>query len=99
MRQITWFIALGSVCGCSANAPSQTASPMMVDAAEKEHCRSLGVITELAGGRGAQSFNEQKVMDAARKSVTAAGGNAYYVIDLDDRGYGTQVVLEALDCK
>jgi len=83
--------------GCAATSPS-SGGLLEVRGEEGADCRELGAVSGRATGQTQDRLNERRAMDLAKDSARERGANAYRVLDADQGGYGTQVVLMALDC-
>lgn len=98
MKHLSTIILLGMLYACGDTPTRQAPELREMTLATKDQCRYLGLANRRAGGHRQASFNTEAAMKMAFEDVVAMGGNAYYVIDLDTTGYGTKVIMGALDC-
>jgi hypothetical protein len=84
---------------CSATQPAaQVDQPRQVSLAESSECRNLGLIVKRSARHSKQSFNTNQAMKDAMDAVLASGADSYQLLDVDDEGHGTQVIMQAFAC-
>lgn len=88
------------VYACASPVDRAADQPQKIAADARSNCSLLGTIVKRAAGYASSTVNTKRAMDQALDAVRDAGGDSYYVLDVDSStsGRGTQVVMEAYDC-
>ena len=100
MRSIILPCACCVAFACSTPPPAPLVDePRQLTLAETSQCRKLGMIVKRSARHSNQSFNTEQAMRDAMDAVLASGADAYQLLDVDDEGRGTQVIMQAFDCR
>jgi hypothetical protein len=98
-RALPLSILVCLAAACSATQPAaQVDEPRQVSLAESSECRNLGLIVKRSARHSKQSFNTNQAMKDAMDAVLASGADSYQLLDVDDEGHGTQVIMQAFAC-
>jgi len=100
MRTLPLSVVFCLAAACSSPEPAPLIDePRQLTLAESSQCRELGMIVKRSARHSTQSFNTEQAMRDAMDAVLASGADAYQLLDVDDEGRGTQVIMQAFDCR